>query len=102
MKGTGITVEVDRHENVDKLYVITKVEMNVVTFEKFTTVSNMSDNDKKKLVTLTKSIGTEKYEVTPEVNLEVVGRVGDVVKSIHGKLKNRKRKKLVINELSWL
>ena len=103
MKKSDISIEVDINEtDINTLYVISKIEMNIVTFEKFKTVVNMSDNNGKKIITLLDSIGSEKYEVVPEVNLDLVGKVGNIVKCVHGKLKNKKKKKLMIDKIVWV
>ena len=81
------------------LFRIIRINLNKVTFRRYVIGTFDSLDNDKITVNLKDDIGEEVYEVTPEINLLLLGRVGDVIKKFDGKLEGKKKKKLVINKI---
>lgn len=89
------------------LYKIVKINVDKVTFRKYSinrlslpiTLSNMM-SEKKELVVLNKEIGDETYVVKPEVSILIAGKVGKIIKKFNVELSGKKRKKMIVNEIT--
>lgn len=68
--------------NFDHLWIIKEIDVNIVTFEKYAIHPEMSISDPLKYsnVTLKELIGTETHQVSPDIQLELSGKVGEIIK----------------------
>lgn len=82
------------------LWKIKEIDVNLVKFEKYAIHPEKSINDQSKvIVALKELIGTETHKVTSDVQLELSGKVGEIIKSFEvGKYNNSVRVKTII----WL
>lgn len=75
--------EIEKNKiNFTHLWKIKMIDVNVVTFEKYEVhpECSISDSVNKSKITLKDFIGTEIHKVSPEVQIELSGKVGEVIK----------------------
>jgi len=94
--------EIDKDKiKFDHLWKIKAIDVNVVTFEKYAIHPECSISDplKKSKITLKEFIGTEIHKVSPDIQLELSGKVGEVIKDFESvKISNNVKVKKII----WL
>lgn len=80
------------------LWKIKEIDVNLVKFEKYAIHPEKSINDENKsIITLRDLIGIETHKVTPDTQLELSGRVGEIIKSFEAdKHNNTVRVKKII------
>ena len=91
-----------KKEQIDftHLYKVTKINNDEVSFRKYSIKkSDSMINFGFVTVSLDKEEGDEIYHVTPEVNEMLIGKVGDLIKGIKGKIYGRKRKSFIVCEI---
>ncbi len=83
------------------LWKIKEINVNIVIFEKYAIHSNMSINDPIRYsnIILKELIGTETHKVTPDIQLELSGKVGEIIKSFEASKHNGVVK---IKKIIWL
>lgn len=75
--------EIDKNKiNFTHLWKIRMIDVNVVAFEKYAVHPEMSINDpgSKSKITLKELIGIEIHKVSPDIQIELSGKVGEVIK----------------------
>ncbi len=75
--------EIDKNKiDFTHLWKIKMIDVNVVTFEKYAVhpECSISDTINKSKITLKELIGTEIHKVSPDVQIELSGKVGEVIK----------------------
>ncbi len=77
------TIAIDKNIHIPKyVWKIKEIDVNMVSFTKHLTsnpIDSLSDVTKK-IWTINESIGTETHKVSPDIQLELSGKVGDFVK----------------------
>jgi len=94
--------EIDKNKiDFTHLWKIKMIDVNVVTFEKYAVHPEMSINDtnNKSKITLKEFIGTEIHKVSPDVQLELAGKVGEVIKNFESSKIGRN---VQIKKIIWL
>lgn len=77
------TILIDKNTPIPKyIWNIKEIDVNMVSFTKHSTSNPMESlsNPTKVGITLSDSIGTETHKVSPDVQLELSGKVGEFVK----------------------
>lgn len=85
--------------NFTELYKIVKIELDIVTFKKYTINRNPTLETGYESVELGKEIGEEIHKCKPEVILEIAGRVGMIIKGFGVVMTGRKVKKIVVDKI---
>lgn len=80
------------------LWKIKEIDVNIVKFEKYAIYPEKSFNDQNKsVVSLRELIGIETHKVTSDIQLELCGKVGEIIKSFEaGKHNNTVRIKKIV------
>ncbi len=94
--------EIDKNKiDFTHLWKIKMIDVNIVTFEKYAVHPEMSINDtvNKSKITLKELIGTEIHKVSPDIQLELSGKVGEVIKNFES-VKNSNIVK--VKKIIWL
>ena len=75
-------IEIEKSKiNFDHLWLIKEIDVNIVTFAKHAIHPEMSiGNPNNCNITLKELIGIERHKVTPDVQLELSGKVGEIIK----------------------
>lgn len=82
------------------IWKIKEFDVNIVTFAKYDITSNGSiDNPLKCNITLKELIGTEKHKVSPDVQIELSGKVGEMLKGFEVVKHNNT---IRVNKIIWL
>lgn len=94
--------EIEKNKiDFDHIWKIKEIDVNIVTFEKYAIHPEMSisDPDNKSNISLKELIGQETHKVTSDIQLELSGKVGEIIKDFESvKHNNRVRIKKII----WL
>ena len=92
-------MEIEKNKvNFDHLWKIDKIDVDIVTFTKYETKPEMSLNDPtKSSIALLKALGSETHKVSPDVQLELTGKVGSYIRGFEsGRLGRLVRIKKII------
>ena len=78
------TISIDKGIPIPKhIWKIKEIDVNIVSFTKHLVsypIESLNDVTKT-IVTISESVGTETHKVSPDVQLELSGKVGELVKS---------------------
>lgn len=84
----------------DSIWKIKEINVNIVTFAKYEIHPEMSIGDPtKSIIALKELIGQETHKVTPDVQLELSGKVGEIIKSFESSKHNNGVR---IKKIIWL
>lgn len=84
----------------DYLWKIKEIDVNIATFEKYAVHPEMAiGNPNNSNVTLKELIGAEKHKLTPDIQLELSGKVGEVIKGFESVKHNNGVR---IKKIIWL
>ena len=83
------------------LWKIKEIDVNVVVFEKYAIHPEMSISDptNKSIISLKEFIGTETHKVTPDIQLELSGKVGEIIKSFE---LNKHNNSVKVKKIVWI
>ena len=83
------------------LWKIKEIDVNVVVFEKYAIHPEMSISDptNKSIISLKEFIGTETHKVTPDIQLELSGKVGEIIKSFE---LNKHNNSVKVKNIVWI
>jgi len=86
--------------NFDHLWKIKEIDVNIVTFSKYEIRPEMSIGDStKSIIALKELIGQETHKVTPDIQLELNGKVGEIIKGFESSKHNNS---IRIKKIIWL
>lgn len=85
----------------DCLWKIKQVDVDIITLAKYAIHPEMSINNPTthSIITLKELIGTETHKLNPNIQVEVAGKVGEILKSFEMKRTNSSVK---ISKITWL
>ena len=84
----------------DHLWKIKEIDVNIATFEKYAIHPEMSiGNPNNSNISLKELIGTEKHKLTPDIQLELSGKVGEIIKEFESVKHNNGVR---IKKIIWL
>ncbi len=93
--------EIEKNKiNFDHIWKIKEIDVNTVTFAKYEIHPEMSIEDPTKaIIVLKELIGQETHKVTPDIQLELSGKVGETIKGFESSKHNNGVR---IKKIIWL
>lgn len=95
-------IEIEKNKvNFKYLWKIKEIDVNIISFTKHLISAPVDslETPNNVIITLKETMGTETHKVTPDVQLELSGKVGEIIKGFQSdKLNNNVKVKKII----WL